>query len=240
MLSVCFVSINIKRHRRQVILFINVSMILINCSLTGVIILILWTIQSYEAWQNMQEVGYLRGYPEHVEEDWLSYYQWMILQMHLRIKAPSYDNGSFYPVWAWHQWQNDKQKKPDLRYSAYLKRGEKGVLIEFEADQNSALLSDFELWHYVMNYWYLASSLQEMEQFEEELKKNNLSFYKQKPLPNKEFHIKIVHSWEKIFDLDWVDDEEEITRKKNDKSIQATLWEVRLEQVRSVREFVAR
>lgn len=52
--------------------------------------------------------------------------------------------------------------------------------------------------------------------------------------------MEIVHSWEKIFDLDWVDDEQEITCIKSDKSIQATIWEVKLEQIRSVREFIAK
>lgn len=53
--------------------------------------MILWTIQSYEVWQNMQEVGYLRGNAAQVEEDWISCYQWMIEQMRLRIKQ-SHDN----------------------------------------------------------------------------------------------------------------------------------------------------
>ncbi|AIF53533.1 DUF3841 domain-containing protein [Pelosinus sp. UFO1] len=202
--------------------------------------MILWTVQTYEVWQKMQEVGYLRGNVAHVEEDWISCYQWMIEQMRLRIKEPSHDNAYSHPVWAWYQWKNDKKKKPDLRSSALLRRGEKGVLIEFEIEQDSVLLSDFELWHFVLNYWYLPSSLQDMNQFEEALRKINLSFYRQKPLPNKDFHMKIVRSWEKIFDLDWVDDEQEITSTQNDKSIQATMWEVRLEQIRSVREFVAK
>jgi hypothetical protein len=187
----------------------------------------------------MQEVGYLRGNAVHVEEDWISCYQWMIEQMRLRIKQ-SHDNAYSYPVWAWYQWRNDKQKKPDLRSSALLNRGEKGVLIEFEIEQDSVLLSDFELWHFVLNYWYLPSSLQDIGRFEEELRKINLSFYQQKPLPNEVFHMEIVHSWEKIFDLDWVDDEQEITCIKSDKSIQATIWEVKLEQIRSVREFIAK
>jgi len=185
----------------------------------------------------MQEVGYLRGHQEHVVDDWIPCYQWMRLQMQRRIKTPLYENTPFYPVWAWYQWQNDKKKKPDLRYSAHLGKGKKGVLIEFQADPNNVLLSDFELWHYVLNYWYLSTS-QGMEQFDGELKTNNLALYKQQPLPNEEFHLKIVHSWEKIFDLDWID--EEVVHDKKDKSIQGTLWEVSLAQVRSVQGFVAR
>lgn len=47
------------------------------------------------------------------------------------------------------------------------------MLIEFEIEQDSVLLSDFELWHFVLNYWYLPSSLQDIGRFEEELKKQS-------------------------------------------------------------------
>jgi hypothetical protein len=36
-------------------------------------------------------------------------------------------------------------------------------------------LSDFDLWHYVLNYWYLPESEAEGEEFELELKQYGLS-----------------------------------------------------------------
>ncbi len=118
--------------------------------------MILWTIQTEDAWSELQTRGVLRATRQDVEKDFLHAYEWMIEQMERRL-APRPRRNQF-PLWAWRQWENEVRAKPDLRSSGHIPKGQEGVRIEFELPENLALLSDFGLWHYVLNYWYLAQS----------------------------------------------------------------------------------
>ena len=112
------------------------------------------------------------------------------------------------------------------------------MLLELGVSPDRVLLSDFELWHYALNYWYLPATIREGEAFEKKVESRGLSFYKDKPLPDASLHEEIVRSWERIFDLDFA--EPELASPRKGKSIQATLWELRASDVQSVREFTAR
>jgi hypothetical protein len=171
-----------------------------------------------------------------MEQVWDSPYQWMIRQMEQRIAPPSTPGA--YPVWAWLQWENAKRPKPDLRAGGHLPKCESGVRIEFECPGSFALLSDFDLWHFVLNYWYLPESEVEGDEFEAQLAERGFSFFETKPLPNRVYHDTIVASWDKIFDLDW--SESEIAMPRSEKSIQATVWELNADQVRNHDYFMAR
>lgn len=187
----------------------------------------------------MQESGCLRADVSYVEETFLPAYAWMAEQMAARVgpKPPPVE----YPVWCWHQWNDEQQKKPDLRFGSHLSRGERGVRIEFEIEPELVLLSDFELWHHVLNYWYLPSSERDSDDFEAELAANGLSLYAAKPLPNLTYHQRITASWQRIFELDWIDEEGYITsRSRGNKAIQGTFWELPMENVKRVKEFTAR
>ena len=198
--------------------------------------MVLWTVQSIAAWHALQLSGHLRGDPRYIEDDFLSAYIWMAKQMHERLGFRPSENS--LPVWAWYQWQGAKRQKPDLRSGGHLPKGERGVRIEIELGDSLVLLSDFELWHYVLNYWYLPSSEEEGEAFELELAKHRLSFFKTKPLPSPVYHKKIEESWTRIFNTEWA--EEGLACTKAEKSLQATFWELSLDHVKSVREFIAR
>lgn len=195
--------------------------------------MLLWTIQKVDAWKKLQQRCVLSGERQYVEPFFLNAYQWLVEQMEIRV-GPQPESDAF-PIWAWYQWEGQK-KKPDLRSSGYLPKGEWGVSIEFEVCEKRVLLSDFDLWHYVLNYWYLPLSLADGDRFEAELAEKGLSFYASKPLPDINYHRQIVESWHRIFDLGWY--EEEISAQP--KSIQATLWELRLDDVRAIRTFKAR
>lgn len=62
-------------------------------------------------------------------------------------------------------------------------RGEKGVRLTINCPAERVLLSDFSLWHYVLNYWYLPSSEAVGDAFESELAGHGLSFFDQEPVP---------------------------------------------------------
>lgn len=130
--------------------------------------MILWTIQTENAWREFQSTGVLRGTRKRImEQVWDSPYQWMIRQMEQRIAPPPTPGA--YPVWAWMQWENTKRPKPDLRARGHLPKCESGIRIEFECPDSFALLSDFDLWHFVLNYWYLPESEVEGDEFEARL-----------------------------------------------------------------------
>jgi hypothetical protein len=198
--------------------------------------MILWTIQGTKAWNIFRTTGILRTTSKPLDDYSFPAYQWMSEQTRMRLGSPP--THSTWPVWAWYQWQGEKRKKPDLRSRWHLPKGKRGVCIEFEIDENKVLLSDFRLWHYALNYWYLPKSESDGEKFEATLERHHLSFFKTMPLPEPKFHQAIITSWQRIFDLDWV--AKGLSEPKAEKSIQATLWEIRREQVRTVREFIVR
>ncbi|MDQ5823417.1 MAG: DUF3841 domain-containing protein [Chloroflexota bacterium] len=100
--------------------------------------------------------------------------------------------------------------------------------MEFEVDAKRVLLSDFDLWHYVINYWYIHRREAEDTAFEHLLKARGLDYYTMKPLPDPAYHRRIEESGERIFDIEWQSD---FVRPEglSGASIQATLWELPLE-----------
>ncbi len=198
--------------------------------------MILWTIQTAAAWHTWQQQQTLRAPPQYVEPAFRPAYAWMVTQMVKRIGPKP--KAVRYPLWAWYQWRNDRKRRPDLRSSAHLPAGQRGVRIEFEHPDTAALLSDFDLWHYVLNYWYLPESMADGEAFEQELSERGFSFYLNKPLPDAAYHRRVAQSWERIFDVSWA--AEDIADPYPMKSLQASLWQVELDQVREVTFFTAR
>jgi hypothetical protein len=206
--------------------------------MTSVEELTLWTVQPACAWSKLQKDGVLRADARRVRRVHRQAYEWLARQMEERVGGRPSERA--LPLWAWYQWSGTACRKPDLRSCGYMPRDERCVCIEFEVSDRLVLLSDFELWHYVMNYWYLPKTLNDGEDFEAELSRRGLSFYKTKPLRDQAYHRRIAESWNRIFDLNWADRARGIALPRASKCIQATLWELRRDQVRDVRFFRAR
>ena len=195
----------------------------------------LWTIQTQRALQCLRKHGYLRGQRTFADRDFLAAYDWMAVQMRDRIGRPPSTRVSI-PIWAWQQYDGIHKKRPDLRRSGHLPVGTRGYRIGFAVPENRVLLSDFELWHYALNYWYLASSESDAESFEKQYP--NLRCSWSTPPTDQQINSAIKHSWRRMFDLDWHDPY--VTGHKHEKSIQATLWQLDESWVTTVDEFVAR
>jgi hypothetical protein len=203
--------------------------------------MILWSILTKQAWEQLRQRGRLQADRRHILAEYLGPYLWMAKQMERRLAIPKLRPNTM-PLWAWYQWEGQR-KKPDLRAGGHLPTGERGVRIEFEIDDELVLLSDFDLWHYVLDYWYLPVSERDGNSFERKLKKLGLSFYRcshQRPLPHVQYRREIEQSWERIFDIGWSDRGHVIADPPKKKSIQATFWELRIEAVAEAREFMAR
>jgi len=55
-----------------------------------------------------------------------------------------------------------------MRGGGHAKRSEKIVQLTIEVDTKDVLLSDFDLFHYVLNYWYLPVAEKGDKEFEKE------------------------------------------------------------------------
>lgn len=204
----------------------------------------LWTIQNVMAYERFKDTGVLRADESFIYDDMIFHYKWMSGQMKKRI-GPQPSKEIKYPVWAWYQWNGVRHKKPDLRYSAHLSKGTRGVCIELEVDAKEVLLSDFEDFNSVLNYGYMTDTEKEYDKFYDEFKSNGFchqDFYdlgKNSNLLN-HYRSKLYNSWERIFDLERDIVDVAWSGRKEEQSIQATLWELKWEQVVSVKQFIAK
>lgn len=196
----------------------------------------LWTIQPLPVWKVLQSKGYIQARHVLVEKHFRPAYRWMSGQMRLRL-GPS-PSSIWFPMWAWYQWQGADKKRPDLRFSGHLPSGKTGVLIEFLAEAAEVLLSDFELWHYVLNYLYLPYSPADETQFDSILASFAANTPSEVASRHRAFHDAVRKSWERIFDIRW--SLRDIAATLSQKSIQATLWRLNRDQVKNWTTFRAR
>jgi hypothetical protein len=98
------------------------------------------------------------------------------------------------------------------------------VQIAFEADSDSFLQSDFDKWHNVLAKQYVARDEADWDRF-----------YESNSCPEQAL---VEPSWDRIFDLSqhapgWDCD-------IGKQSIQATLWQIEMPQVKKVEHFIAK
>ncbi len=200
----------------------------------------LWTIQRLQQWKEFEHSGILRADQTWIWPEFLPAYQWMVAQMQARLGEPP--AGVAYPIWAWYQWLDADRRRPDLRCRAYLGKGQVGVRIEFTKPADQILLSDFDLWHLPLCYRsYIgdneADTLKVEEQLRCELKEGGIAVDDFENYPP-ERKTKIEKSWNRIFDPSFNDPYWGGVWSK--RSIQATLWQVSLDEVIKVTRFTAR
>ncbi|WP_339728773.1 DUF3841 domain-containing protein [uncultured Gimesia sp.] len=181
----------------------------------------LWTIQT-EGWlaDLMSKKKKFASYTR-VDHDFKPHYKWLSQQMADRIGT----NPDRCPTFAWYKFF-EKHRRPDLRWSGHFPRGTPGVRVELEVDQEQVLLSNFSMWHAVLNQDFLAGNKSESHEHEELLK------------AGKSTHKMMNDSWNRIFDLkfgDW-----RYWGKRSERAIQACIESVSIEQIRKVDHFIAR
>jgi hypothetical protein len=194
------------------------------------------TIQSIEAYD------YLFNHKELITDgnsplfnrDFLDAYKWMSSKMKDRNCIAR--EKEIYPLWAWKSWEG-KSLVADLDF--YINSENKYVLLTIELEEDEFLLSDFDLFHYVLNYWYLPENEKDEENFENEYKSHgytwdDLSNFEIEDSNMIEIRKKIEDSWDRIFDIA-KEDENLYYGKLEDKSIQACFWRLSIDQVVDVK-----
>jgi hypothetical protein len=107
------------------------------------------------------------------------------------------------------------------------------VCLELEIPDEKVLLTDFDLWHFVLNDWWLDTSMFKYGFTEEEYDLNHKWF---KGLSKEEQKKEKEESWEMVlniepFDSEWI---------ARGQYVQAVFWELKMEDVKKVRYFTAR
>lgn len=183
----------------------------------------LWTLQPLKIWQILQESGIFRCAPEKCSmPEFQKQYKWLAEQMCRKVGPAPY--GIKLPVWAWYK-QNFKNEKPDLRSERW-RCGEENqdyVCMELSIDENRVMLSDFDSWVIILNDGLISASEEEYEEL-----KNKYEY-----LPdNEKFSFK-QENWKRVFDITPYDNEWRVCGKW----IQATFWELKIEDVKLVKFF---
>lgn len=195
----------------------------------------LWTIQPLEIYDLICSESIITNSKDFIQSDFKQAYDWMILQMEKRIGNRPFKKS--YPFWAWYQYASQKKKRPDLRNSCLLEKGTEGVRIEFDKPDNQVLLSDFNLWHCVLNYWHIPNNEEESLGFDRLLEVNKIEFVNKERYTS-EIRKIVEESWSKIFDMNY--EKEYSANRFEEKSIQATFWSLNKEEITRVDYFKAR
>lgn len=212
--------------------------------------MILWTIQNKAVWEKLETDGTYTasdrflGFPPD-EDDAFNHshyaYLWLIDQMKNRIGLPP--EGVVYPIWAWYKQHSQSDGKPDMRRSHYLK-GHACVRMKLDIPDYEVLLSDFDEWHCALNYWFLSETEKESDEFDAWCGSLGVDFqdirnWNVDSSQLREVRAKIEKSWELMLGVrKCVDEDWHFSWSK--RSIQATFWVLRRENVLSVEHFISR
>ena len=187
--------------------------------------MVLYSIQHRCVWDQLRERGEYHGVASQVDAHWRHAYGWMRRQMQRQLgPAPA---AGFMPVWAWRWWRGPARPRPDLRHRGHLRAGTAGVLLTLELAPSRVLLSDFELWHYVLNGWYLPANRADERRFARGAQR-----------PPKVRARQIEDSWRRIFRIGEL--RPPYGHPLRSRAVQAVCWQLRLADVMQVREFKAR
>lgn len=187
--------------------------------------MILWTSQEEAVYNELLKTGVYRcDLNLSSMKDCREKYDWLVRQMKQRIGPPP--DKVTYPVWAWYQ-QQGKHRKPDLRRERWEVGcdGERFACLEIEIPDRDVLLSDFDAWCMLLSDFLISDTEEEDRCLEAQYEA--LSPSEKRRMKDK--------NWERVFDLSPLNN----GWARRGYEIQATFWELRLEQVRDVRFFRA-
>ena len=187
--------------------------------------MILWTSQEEAVYNELLKTGVYRcDLNLSSMKDCREKYDWLVRQMKQRIGPPP--DKVTYPVWAWYQ-QQGKHRKPDLRRERWEVGcdGERFACLEIEIPDREVLLSDVDAWCMLLSDFLISDTEGEDRCLEAQYEA--LSPSEKRRMKDK--------NWERVFDLSPLNN----GWARRGYEIQATFWELRLEQVRDVRFFRA-
>jgi len=186
---------------------------------------ILWTIQTDEAWALAEYRGVLIGDGRRVNAECRPAYRWLTAVMRRRLPSPG--RRVTTPIWAWRRW-SETSARPDLRVRGHVPPRVRAVRLEFAIDPAHALFSDFEAWHYALNGLYFPKNEADDRRFAAQWRKRGLDPPQIMLRRDMWARRAIEQSWHRMFAFG------------DDAIVQACVWEVPLPAVTRVTTFVGR
>ena len=184
----------------------------------------LHTIQLESKWLEFQKTGILIADENIIcEEFFVDSYSWIEDKMHQLL--PIQESKIRHPIWAWYKYCG--KNKPDLRKRGYLEKDEIGYRIEFEIEDTKVLLTDVSDWHLGLCGGDFENSRSFLNIGKEDTEEDLKAFAKE---GWEILNDKLIYNWDKIIlDAD--------SKKEN---IQATMWYLKIEQVKNITKFKSR
>ena len=189
----------------------------------------LWSIRNPLELDIIYSTGTLITNESLIDPDYISAYDWMAAELDARVKRPY--KLCRYPVWLWKCWDAERSCKPDLRVR-WGRKNEDLILLRLDIPDNLLLLSEFHLWHYALNGWYLPTNESDESSFEEALRKDGID--NKWPFPEP-YHSMVVRSWRHMFAWEQLDSSYHGSNLGS--SIQAVCWEIKREWILEVSRF---
>jgi len=175
--------------------------------------MIVYSVQSLDAYYKMREQGYLSGEEKFVWDEFKDPYKWMMSQMEKRI--PGYTSGT-YPIWVW-------RRRVNRNEGALLPKGAKGVILTLDIPDEQILWSDFGTWDFVLSSYPVTESEEEFEEF----LKDEESF-------------PVEETWDRIFDFEFLRSMEESWGKLDEEWIQGVTPRITMDMMNKVNRFIAK
>ena len=152
-------------------------------------------------------------------------------QLRQCVKSPA--NTFRYPLLAWYQ----KDGKKHLREYLLQNADSDCVILTLEVPREQFQLFDERLFCYVKRAYYIPENEGDLQRHELVMEKMNLNYEKLSGKDDVSLAVQCVKrvieaSWQRIFDLKREDGY--IYGMNSRKSIQAALWEIKIEQIRKV------
>ncbi len=111
----------------------------------------LWTCQTPALFNMVMENGVAYCNQESwLYNDYTEAYKWMAQQMLKRIGKPAIENVEL-PLWAWKYYNGKSSPKPRRSIDLFGTGDEELIYMELLIPSNRLLVSDFDLWNYVMS-----------------------------------------------------------------------------------------
>ena len=158
-------------------------------------------------------------------------YDWMAEQMRKRIGEPPSPEIK-YPIWVWLQYNSRKDPIPPMSPKDIHREEDEAVMLELEVPDDEVLLSDLDLWLLPLNSWSISGKREDKLLYKEleEHEKIHGKCYQMHEYPPT-IRQKIIDTWERVFDLD-IHDRYIATSKRQNRSIQGTIWYLRKEWIK--------
>ena len=92
-------------------------------------------------------------------------------------RLPTARRSAVAPVWAWLKWSGNSSR-PDLRTPGHVPQARARCASSCLTRADDILCSDFEAWHFALNFWYLPKDHADGRRFEAQLRRRGLDFHR--------------------------------------------------------------